>query len=105
MQHTSFLGARLANLNQAAPDGCLRLHDDSTTKVITAYCDADGATEANSWTLMGSFGINGSGGTTSNASWSLSNNPALGVHVSAFDEKQVVTSGEVYADNFQVQSD
>jgi hypothetical protein len=69
----------------------LRLHYDSATKVITAYCDADGDTDGYSWTLMGSFGINGTGGTTSNASWSLSNNPPLGVHVSAFDEKQVVT--------------
>lgn len=93
-----------ATMNQAAPDGSLRLHYDSATKVITAYCDADGATGGYSWTLMGSFGINGSGGTTSNASWSLSNNPPLGVHVSAFDEKQAVISGEVFADNFQVQT-
>lgn len=86
-------------------DGSVRLHYDSATKVITTSYDADGATGGYNWTVLGSFGINGSGGTTANTTWNLAGNPVLGIGIEAYTEKMIVPSGQVHADNFQVNTD
>ncbi|MEQ1748327.1 MAG: Ig-like domain-containing protein [Prosthecobacter sp.] len=90
-----------ASAVQASADGSVRLLYNPTTRVITTFYDADGALNGYSWTPLGSFGIAGTGGTTANASWSLSGDPVLGITVGGYDEKMIITSGQVHADNFQ----
>lgn len=93
-----------ADAEHLAADGSLRLHYDPATRVVTASYDANGATDGYAWTQLASYGIGGTGGATANAAWSLTGDPVLGVTVSTFDEKMIVTSGQMHADNFQFNS-
>ncbi len=88
----------------ASADGSVRILYSPGTRVISTFYDADGATNGYSWTLLGSFGINGSGGTTATGNWSLTGDPVLGITVGGYAEKMAITSGQVYADNFQTSS-
>ncbi len=90
-----------AHATHLSAEGSVRLLYSPATRVITTFYDADGAANGYSWTQLGSFGIGGSGGTTANGSWSLGGDPVLGITVSTFAEKMVITSGQVHADNFQ----
>jgi hypothetical protein len=85
--------------NPSSISGSVRLSYDSTAKVFTAYYDPDGSSNGYQWQVYGSFGVAGSGGSTRNGTWQLTQNLGFQVSVGGFSEGLTVASGSVYADN------
>jgi hypothetical protein len=74
----------------------------SSNKVITTYYNF-----GSGWTLLGSFGVGGSGGTVANADWGTSGPSAFTIGILAdamtFDANAItLNSGTVYADDFSL---
>lgn len=80
--------------------GSVRLSYDPASKVFTAYYDTDGSGNGYQWQVYGSFGVAGSGGSTRNGTWLMTQNLGFQVSITAYSEGLVVNSGQVYADNF-----
>jgi hypothetical protein len=80
--------------------GSIRIVFNSATKVISTYCDTDGSANGFVWTPLATFGINGSGGAV-NADWNMSGTQVFQIAVYGFVDGSLVTSGQLYADNFQ----
>ncbi len=89
-----FVSAAVTSTN-----GAVRITFNSTTKVFTLFYDADHS-GGYSWTQLGSFGINGSGGADANQSWGLTNSSQLAIRVYGFSTGVAVSSNEVSLDNF-----
>ena len=81
--------------------GSVRLSYNPVSKVFTAYYDTDGSGNGYQWQVYGSFGVAGSGGSTRNGNWLMTQNLGFQVSITAYSEALAVTSGQIYADNFQ----
>ncbi len=82
-----------------AVNGAIRIEYNGATKVATFLYDLD-ITDGYQWTELASYGIAGSGGTTTNTDWGLSDTDQLSLYVWGFSEGTTVSSGQVYLDNF-----
>ena len=90
--------------NQGFTEGSVRMMFDSGTKVLTAWFDRDGSTNGYRWEKLASFGISGVGGTTTNANWGLAGSDAFNVALYGYSQGMAVSSGEIYGDNFFIQT-
>lgn len=83
-------------VSNGTTDGALRVTFDASTKVMTAWFDANGATGGYSWTSAASIDIDGAQnfGMTSSDTFTL----ALAVSSGA----DVFVGGDIYFDNFSV---
>ncbi len=88
-------------LSSPGADGSIRIAFNSTTKVLTTYCDTDGSANGEVWTPLATFGINGSGGAR-NANWNMSGSQVFQIAVYGFSDNSAVTSGQMFADNFSM---
>lgn len=79
--------------------GALRVVFSATAKTLTTYYDTD-ATNGYQWTLLGSFGVAGSGGTDGNANWGYTDSDVFVVDVYGFSSNMVVSGGHMWGDNF-----
>lgn len=82
--------------------GCVRLNYNPASKVFTAYYDTDGSGNGYQWQVYGSFGVAGAGGSTRNGNWLMTQNLGFQVSITGFSEGLTISSGQVFADNFQV---
>jgi hypothetical protein len=89
------------DVSSAGANGSIRIVFNSTTKVITTYCDTDGSTNGYAWTPLATFGITGSGGET-NADWEMSGSQSFQIAVYGFVDGSIVTDGQITADNFSI---
>lgn len=86
----------------AVTSGSVRLSYDPVLQIFTAWYDTTGSSDGFQWQVYGSFGVGAlGGGSTRNSPWQLTQNAGFQVSVSGFSEGLTVTSGQVYADNFQ----
>ena len=90
--------------NQGVTEGSVRMMFDSGTKVLTAWFDRDGSTNGYRWEKLASFGLSGVGGTTTNANWGLAGSDAFNVALYGYSQGMAVSSGEIYGDNFFIQT-
>lgn len=81
--------------------GSIRIVYNSNTKVITTFCDTDGSANGYVWSPLATYGIAGSGGAF-NADWNMSGSQVFQIAVYGFVDGSVVTSGQLYADNFSI---
>lgn len=81
--------------------GCVRLNYNPASKVFTAYYDTDGSGNGYQWQVYGSFGVAGAGGITRNGNWLMTQNLGFQVRITGFSEGLTISSGQVFADNFQ----
>lgn len=86
------------NLNSTF--GSLRMSYDGANKIITTSYDVDGPANGFTWIPLGSFGINGSGGTTGNATWGMDDTSEFSLTVYGYSENTTMTGGMLYGDNF-----
>lgn len=77
----------------------LRMAWNSVTKVLTTYYDTD-LSNGYQWTLLGSFGLAGSGGDDVNANWNLADTDQFFLSVYGFSSSMNVPAGQMYLDNF-----
>src|SRR5262249_41008337 len=83
-----------------ATNGAVRMSFNSTTKVITVFYDLNVA-DGYQWVEFGSFGVAGPGApTTGDTDWGLADTDQFPIYVYGFSTFMVVTSGQMYADNF-----
>ncbi len=96
-------GVNLANLDTgtfvALNHGAVRIVFNSTTKVVTLHYDDDVA-DGYQWVQYGSIGLAGSGGTDINTDWQLADTNQFSAFIYGYSEGMVVTSGQLYGDNF-----
>lgn len=85
-------------------DGAVRLAFDSRTKVLTAWFDRDGNSNGYRWERLASFGIAGGGGSTTNANWGLTESDTLSVTLYGYSQGMAVGSGQIYGDDFFMQT-
>jgi len=85
----------------AVTSGAVRLAFNANTKVISLFYDVD-PSDGYSWTGYGSFGLAGSGGTSGNANWGLSNADRIVIAVYGYSANMTVQSGTMSGDNFRV---
>jgi hypothetical protein len=90
--------------NIGALAGAVRMLFNSRTKVITVYFDVGANPEGYAWVSLGSFGVAGSQGTTTNANWDLSGLQPFIVGVYGASSNMNVSIGTVSADNFSPQT-
>jgi hypothetical protein len=83
---------------EAPTTGSVRLTFDATTKVFTCYY----ATNNHDWIELSSFGIAGSGGSTTNANWAMTDTDTFPVYVYGYSTGMAVSVGTLYADNFSI---
>lgn len=88
-------------VSSAGANGSIRIVFNSATKVITTYCDTDGSANGYFWTPLASFGITGAGGVR-NANWNMSGSQVFQIAIGGFVDGSVVTTGQLYADNFSI---
>ena len=79
--------------------GAVRMEYDAATKVATCFYDVD-TSDGYQWTQLASYGLAGAGGTTTNTDWGLTSDQQFTVWVYGFSEFMIVTSGQLYLDNF-----
>ena len=77
----------------------LRIAWNSMTKVLTTYYDTNPA-NGYQWTVLGSFGLAGSGGNDGNANWNLAETDQFFLSVYGFSAAMTVAAGPMYLDNF-----
>jgi hypothetical protein len=83
----------------AVNTGAVRVAYKASTKVVTLYYDTD-TSNGYTWVSYGSFGIAGSGGSTSNTDWSMGPGDRFDIAVYGFSANMTVSTGTVYGDNF-----
>lgn len=89
------------SFNLGVTSGAIRMVYNSQSNVFTAFYDANGSSQGGyTWTQLGSFGINNSGGATANTSWGMSGSQAFLVAIYGFDNNIAVTNGQLNLDNF-----
>jgi hypothetical protein len=88
-------GAFLSGTVMAA----VRVEYNGATKVANSFYDDD-TSNGYQWTPLASYGLAGSGGTTTNTNWNLTNDQQLSVWVYGYSAFMTISSGEVYLDNF-----
>lgn len=71
-----------------------RLSFDADAQVFTVHYDSD-PDEAEAWTEVGSFGINGDGGETGNARWRMRSSEKFLVYIYGYSENMNVYEGDV----------
>jgi hypothetical protein len=79
--------------------GAVLMVYDGASKVATCFYDLD-TSDGYQWTEFASYGLAGSGGTTTNTNWGLSDTQQFSVDVYGYSAGMVITSGELYLDNF-----
>jgi hypothetical protein len=79
--------------------GAIRMVYDGASKVATSFYDAD-TSDGYQWTELASYGLAGAGGTTANTDWSLSDGQQFTLYVYGYSAGMIVSSGELYLDNF-----
>ncbi|QJE96195.1 hypothetical protein [Luteolibacter luteus] len=77
----------------------LRMTWDSKTKVLTTYYDTNLA-NGYQWTILGTFGLEGSGGDDANANWGLAGTDQFFLSVYGFSAFMSVPAGQMHLDNF-----
>jgi hypothetical protein len=80
-------------------NGAVRMAFDSATKVITVSYDTD-VSDGYQWIEYGSFGVAGSGGTNVNTDWHLTGEDQFTAYIYGYSAAMVITSGQMYGDNF-----
>lgn len=83
----------------AVTNGAVRMVFTAATKVITVFYDSD-VSNGYQWVQYGSFGIAGAAGLDGNTDWGLSDTDQFTVFVYGFSQGMVITSGQMYGDNF-----
>lgn len=83
--------------------GSVRLTFNSSTKVLTAWFDPGGGTNGYLWERLGTFGIAGAGGSTTNADWRMQGNDAFIVTLYGYSRGMAISAGQMYGDNFLIQ--
>jgi hypothetical protein len=90
----------LAN-DQTSVNGAVRVTFDSTAKVLTLYYDED-RTNGYQWTELGSFDVDGSGGTDGSTNWGLTSDDRFILAIYGYTEQMPIAAGEMYGDNFVI---
>lgn len=85
-------------------DAALRLTFNSTTKVLTAYYDADGAASGYTWVPIASIDIDSDMNTVTagTQNWGMTNSDAFTLALEATSGNNVYVNGDVWFDNFSV---
>ncbi len=83
----------------ATVNGAIRVTFASATKVVTSYYDLD-VSDGREWTQLASFGLAGAGGADGNSDWALAPTDQLTLYLFGYADGMVVTSGEIFLDNF-----
>jgi hypothetical protein len=86
-------------VGSATVNGALRVTFASATKVVTLYYDLD-LSDGRQWTQLASFGIAGTGGADGNSDWALAATDQITLYLFGYADGMVVTSGEIFLDNF-----
>lgn len=81
-------------------NGAMRIEYTGATKVAEFFYDLDITDGTYDWTFLASYGIAGSGGSTTNADWGLSDTNQLTLYLWGFSEGMTITDGQIYLDNF-----
>jgi hypothetical protein len=81
-------------------NGAVRLRWDSTNHVLTAYYDQD-VSDGYDWVELASFGLAGSGGVTGNGNWGMTDADQFFLQLYGYSAGMVVSSGQMYLDNFK----
>ena len=93
-------GVFVSALGLDTTNGAVRVHFNSSTKVVTLFYDTD-PTDGYTWTQYGSYGIDGSGGTDGNMSWGLSDTNQIVVGVYGYSANSAISADQVALDNFE----
>jgi hypothetical protein len=72
---------------------------NGASKVATCFYDLD-TSDDYQWTEFASYGLAGAGGTTADTDWALSTNQQFAVWVYGYSAGMIVSSGQLYLDNF-----
>jgi len=80
--------------------GSVRLVFNRTSKVVSAFYDADGPVNGFQWVHLASYGLAGAGGSSGNDNWQLGPGDTLVLAVGGYSEGVTVTAGQAYLDNF-----
>jgi hypothetical protein len=87
--------------DQTAINGAVRITFDSTAKVLTLYYDED-RTNGYQWTGLGSFSVDGDGGTDGNTNWGLTSADRFILAIYGYTEQMPISAGQMYGDNFAI---
>lgn len=85
-----------AGISNSATDAALRVSFNSTTKVLTAYFDANGAVGGYNWTTVASIDVSGA------QNWSMTGGNTFSLALMVNSGNDVFTNGGAYFDNFSV---
>lgn len=80
--------------------GSIRISFDSATKVLSTYADRTGSSDGYQWELLGTFGINGAGGTR-NQQWGMNQGDFFTISLYGYYLSDSVGSGLLTFDNFR----
>jgi hypothetical protein len=80
--------------------GAIRITFNAATKVLTLYYSDLDPSVGYSWTLYGSFGVDGSDGVDANSDWGMTSSDRFSISVYGFGEQMTIAAGKVYGDNF-----
>lgn len=79
--------------------GAVRIAFDAAGKVLTASYDVD-PSNGHTWVPFASYGVAGTGGADGNGDFGMTSDDHFVVWVYGFAASMVVTSGQMWADNF-----
>jgi len=79
--------------------GAVRIRFDSASKTVAVEYDID-PSDGYQWTLYGSFGLAGSGGSNGDANWGLSGSDVLYAYVYGYSARMKIDPGKMWGDNF-----
>lgn len=86
--------------SNATNEGAVRINFNATTKVITTYYDSTGPSDGYLWTEGASYGIAGSGGSTANTNWGMSDSDTFTAYAFGYSFGAAASAGQTYGDNF-----
>jgi hypothetical protein len=92
------------SLDLAVTSGAIRIAHDAQTRLLTiSYAtSAESGTEPESWMTLGSFGIDGSEGTSGATDWEMAEDDSFYVLVYGYSDGLDVISGELHGDDFKI---
>ena len=79
--------------------GAVRMRWNSVTKVLTCFYDTNPA-DGYQWIELASFGLAGSGGTNANVDFAMTDTDQFSLTLYGFSAGMIVTSGQIFMDNF-----
>lgn len=86
--------------NLGKTGGSARLAFNGTSKVVSAFYDADGSANGFQWVQLASYGLAGAGGSSGNDNWPLGSSDTLVLAVGGSSEGVTIAAGQAYLDNF-----